>query len=93
MDVSSRTALWGLIGLLTLALMSNPSQAGICDPLSHLGRTCQEGDHILAPGGKQKYSKVMRVSYGVLRTWTLSGDDDQWRNFRVRPQFSKLSGW
>lgn len=44
-----------LIGPLALALVSNPSQTGICDPLSHLGPTCQEGDHILAPGGKQKY--------------------------------------
>lgn len=57
-DVSSRTALSVLIGPLALALMSSPSQAGICDPLSHLGRTCQEGDHILAPGRQAKVLDV-----------------------------------
>lgn len=52
-DVSSRNAFSVLIGPLALALMLDPSQEGICDPLSHLGRTCRKGSHIVAPGGKQ----------------------------------------
>ncbi|KAJ5458560.1 hypothetical protein N7475_009948 [Penicillium sp. IBT 31633x] len=45
-----------LIGPLALGPMSVSSQAGVRDPLSHLVRKCQEGDHILAPwGNKQKY--------------------------------------